>query len=51
LQRQHEGRDASTVVCRRCGSELPRVHSKLPVVLVPAESLESACRPEPDLLL
>jgi len=39
LQRQDEDRDASTAVCRRCGSELPRVHSELPVVLVPTGSL------------
>jgi hypothetical protein len=41
-----ESNDANefTASCRRCGSHLPRVHQQLPVVLVPATSLDGDAR-------
>ena len=41
-----ESSDANefTASCRRCGSDLPRVHQDLPVVLVPATSLDGDAR-------
>jgi hypothetical protein len=41
-----ESSDANefTSTCRRCGSDLPRVHQYLPVVLVPTTSLDGDAR-------